>query len=61
LNRCNGDWGEDYSPAPMAQLLAIPHAEARDIVAKKKKDFDSRLDDITLERKVNRDEIRIYG
>jgi len=32
-----------------------------DIVAKKKKDFDSRLDDITLERKVNRDGIRIYG
>ena len=32
-----------------------------DIVAKKKKDFDSRLDGITLERVVNRDGIRIYG
>jgi predicted nucleotidyltransferase len=32
-----------------------------DIVAKKKIDFDSRLNDITLERKVNRDGIRIYG
>ena len=32
-----------------------------DIIAKKKKDFMSRLDDITLERIVNRDGIRIYG
>jgi hypothetical protein len=32
-----------------------------DIVAKKKRDFDSRLNDITLERFVNRDGIRIYG
>jgi len=32
-----------------------------DIVAKKKKDFISRLDDFTLERKVTRDGIRIYG
>jgi predicted nucleotidyltransferase len=32
-----------------------------DIVAKKKKDFLDRLDDITLERKINRDGIRIYG
>jgi len=32
-----------------------------DIVAKKKKDFISRLDDITLERTVNRDGILIYG
>ena len=32
-----------------------------DIIAKKKEDFESRLDDITLERKVNRDGIRIYG
>jgi len=32
-----------------------------DIVAKKKKDFMSRLDAITLERIVNRDGIRIYG
>jgi predicted nucleotidyltransferase len=32
-----------------------------DILAKKKKDFVNRLDDITLERIVNRDGIRIYG
>jgi len=32
-----------------------------DIIAKKKKDFYSRLDGFTLERKVNRDGIRIYG
>ena len=32
-----------------------------DIVAKKKKDFENRLNDITLERKVKRDGIRIYG
>jgi len=32
---------------------------AIDIVAKKKRDFDSRLNGITLERKVNRDGIRI--
>ena len=32
-----------------------------DIVAKKKRDFISRLDDITLERKVYREGIRIYG
>ena len=32
-----------------------------DIIAKKKKDFISRLDDITLERKVTREGIRIYG
>ena len=32
-----------------------------DILAKKKKDFNSRLNDITLERIVNRDGIRIYG
>jgi predicted nucleotidyltransferase len=32
-----------------------------DIIAKKKKDFISRLGDITLERKVTRDGIRIYG
>ena len=32
-----------------------------DIIAKKKKDFINRLDDITLERKINRDGIRIYG
>ena len=32
-----------------------------DIIVKKKRDFLIRLDDITLERKVNRDGIRIYG
>ena len=32
-----------------------------DIIARKKSHFVSRLDDITLERKVNRDGIRIYG
>lgn len=32
-----------------------------DIMAKKKRDFINRLDDITLERIVNRDGIRIYG
>jgi len=32
-----------------------------DIIAKKKSEFLNRLDDITLERKVNRDGIRIYG
>ena len=32
-----------------------------DIIAKNKRDFVSRLDDITLERKVTRDGIRIYG
>ena len=32
-----------------------------DIIAKKKSNFVSRLDGITLERKVTRDGIRIYG
>ena len=32
-----------------------------DIVIKKKKDFLIRLDDFTLERKVTRDGIKIYG
>ena len=32
-----------------------------DIVVKKKKDFINRLEDITLERIVKRDGIRIYG
>ena len=32
-----------------------------DIIAKKKKDFLGRLDDITLERIVKRDGIQIYG
>ena len=32
-----------------------------DIIVKNKKDFLNRIDDITLERKVTRDGIRIYG
>ena len=32
-----------------------------DIIAKKKSNFLNRLDDMTLERKVTRDGIRIYG
>jgi predicted nucleotidyltransferase len=32
-----------------------------DIIAKKKRDFESRLDNITLERMVNQEGIRIYG
>ena len=32
-----------------------------DIIAKKKKDFLNRLDDLTLERKISRDGIKIYG
>ena len=32
-----------------------------DIIAKNKSDFLARLDDITLERKVTRDGIKIYG
>ena len=55
---------------PMRDLdagLQISFAIARkksmpvDIIAKKKKDFVSRLDGISLERKVSRDGIRIYG
>jgi len=55
---------------PMRDLdagLQISFAIAReksmpvDIIAKNKRDFNSRLNDITLERIVNRDGIRIYG
>jgi len=55
---------------PMRDLdagLQISMAIARkksmpvDIIAKKKRDFVNRLDDITLERIVNRDGVRIYG
>jgi predicted nucleotidyltransferase len=55
---------------PMRDLdagLQIRFAIARkksmpvDIIAKNKGDFESRLDDFTLERKVYRDGIRIYG
>jgi len=43
--------------------FAIIHEKSMpvDIVAKKKTDFISRLDDFTLERKVSREGIRIYG
>jgi len=55
---------------PMRDLdagLQIRFAIARkksmpvDIIAKKKNDFINRLDDLTLERKVSRDGIKIYG
>ena len=39
----------------------IINAMPVDIIAKKKKDFINRLDDITLERIVHRDGVRIYG
>jgi predicted nucleotidyltransferase len=58
---------DDVSMRDLDAGLQIRMAIARkksmpvDIVAKKKRDFLSRLDDITLERKVNRDGIRIYG
>ena len=55
---------------PMRDLdagLQISHAIAHeksmpvDIIAKNKKDFTGRLEFITLERKVNKEGIRIYG
>jgi hypothetical protein len=58
---------DDVSMRDLDAGLQIRMAIARkksmpvDIVAKKKKDFDIRLNDITLERIVNRDGIRIYG
>jgi predicted nucleotidyltransferase len=58
---------DDYPLRDIDAGLQISLAIARkksmpmDIVAKKKKDFINRLDGITLERKVNRDGIRIYG
>ncbi|MHC6202754.1 nucleotidyltransferase domain-containing protein [Breznakiellaceae bacterium SP9] len=58
---------DDYPLRDIDAGLQIRFAIARkksmpvDIVAKKKRDFISRLDDITLERIVNRDGIRIYG
>jgi len=58
---------DDVSMRDLDAGLQIRMAIARkksmpvDILAKKKKDFDSRLNDITLERVVNRDGIRIYG
>ncbi|GHV27663.1 hypothetical protein AGMMS4952_09740 [Spirochaetia bacterium] len=58
---------DDYPLRDIDAGLQIRFAIARkksmpvDIVAKKKKDFINRLGDITLERIVNRDGIRIYG
>ncbi|GHV94665.1 hypothetical protein AGMMS50293_09850 [Spirochaetia bacterium] len=58
---------DDYPLRDIDAGLQISLAIARkksmpvDIVAKKKKDFINRLDDITLERIVNRDGVRIYG
>jgi hypothetical protein len=58
---------DDVSMRDLDAGLQIRMAIARkktmpvDIVAKKKRDFLSRLDDITLERTVSRDGIRIYG
>ena len=45
----------------IALTIARKKSMPVDIVAKKKRDFMERLNDITLERKVNRDGIRIYG
>jgi len=45
----------------IALAIARKKSMPVDIVAKKKMDFDRRLEDITLERIVNRDGIRIYG
>jgi len=58
---------DDFPLRDLDAGLQISMAIARkksmpvDIVAKKKKDFVNRLDDITLERIVNRDGVRIYG
>ena len=43
--------------------FAIAHEKSMpvDIITKKKRDFDNRLDGLTLERIVTRDGIRIYG
>ena len=45
----------------IAMAIARKKSMPVDIIAKKKKDFISRLDDITLERIVKRDGIQIYG
>jgi predicted nucleotidyltransferase len=58
---------DDYPLRDLDAGLQISTVIARkksmpvDIVTKKKKDFLNRLEDITLERVVNRDGIRIYG
>jgi predicted nucleotidyltransferase len=45
----------------IALAIASKKSMPVDIIAKNKSDFEYRLDDITLERKVHRDGIRIYG
>jgi predicted nucleotidyltransferase len=45
----------------IALAIARKKSMPVDIIARKKEYFMSRVDDITLERKVNRDGIRIYG
>ena len=45
----------------IALAIARKKSMPVDIVAKKKSDFVERMGDITLERIVNRDGIRIYG
>jgi predicted nucleotidyltransferase len=58
---------DDFPLRDLDAGLQISMAIARkksmpvDIIAKKKKDFINRLDDITLERIVKRDGVRIYG
>jgi len=52
----------DLDAGLQIRLAIVPEMEMPvDIVAKKKKDFINRLNDFTLERKVSRDGIRIYG
>jgi predicted nucleotidyltransferase len=45
----------------IALAIARKKSMPVDIVAKKKRDFENRLGEMTLERVVNRDGIRIYG
>ena len=52
----------DLDAGLQIRLAIVPEMNMPfDIVAKKKRDFITRLDDFTLERKVSRDGIRIYG
>jgi len=52
----------DLDAGLQIRLAIVPEMNMPfDIVAKKKRDFISRLDDFTLERKISRDGIRIYG
>jgi len=52
----------DIDAGLQIRLAIIPVMDsAVDIIAKKKSTFMERLNHITLERKVNRDGIRIYG